>query len=98
VARPELIERYEALPMPTTADEHWRFTDLRGFDPAEFTADGAAEPAGVPEGMLDVDVAEDIRYLRPLALERPDLSATRHALESLGLLGQDLRPNGGMEA
>jgi uncharacterized protein len=47
---------------------------------------------GLLEATFDVDVAEDIRHLRPLALERPDLSATRHALESLGLLYQDLRP------
>jgi Fe-S cluster assembly protein SufD len=57
VARPELLERYEALPLPTTADEHWRFTDLRGFDPDAFAADGAGERQVVPEGMLDVDVA-----------------------------------------
>jgi Fe-S cluster assembly protein SufD len=57
VGRPELLERYEALPLPTTADEHWRFTDLRGFDPDAFAADGAGERQVVPEGMLDVDVA-----------------------------------------
>jgi uncharacterized protein len=44
------------------------------------------------DATFDVDVAEDIRHLRPLALKRPDLSATRDALESLGLLHQDLRP------
>ncbi len=47
---------------------------------------------GLLEATFDVDVAEDIRHLRPLALERPDLSATRDALESLGLLYQDLQP------
>ncbi len=47
---------------------------------------------GLLEATFDVDVAEDIRHLRPLALERPDLSATRDALESLGLLDQDLQP------
>jgi Fe-S cluster assembly protein SufD len=57
LSRPELIERYRALPLPTTADEHWRFTDLRGFDPDAFPADGAGERQVVPEGMLDVDVA-----------------------------------------
>jgi Fe-S cluster assembly protein SufD len=40
VARPELLERYRALPMPTTADEAWRFTDLRGFDPDAFASNG----------------------------------------------------------
>jgi rSAM/selenodomain-associated transferase 1 len=47
---------------------------------------------GLLEATFDVDVAEDIRHLRPLALERPDLSATRDALESLGLLDRDLQP------
>jgi Fe-S cluster assembly protein SufD len=56
VARLELLERYEALPLPTTADEHWRFTDLRGFDPDSFSANGATAVAA-GEGMLDVDVA-----------------------------------------
>jgi len=55
-ARTELLERYEALPLPTTADEHWRFTDLRGFDPDSFSANGATAVAAA-EGMLDVDVA-----------------------------------------
>jgi hypothetical protein len=41
VSRVELLERYNALPLPTTSDEHWRFTDLRGFDPESFSANGA---------------------------------------------------------
>jgi Fe-S cluster assembly protein SufD len=55
-ARADLIERYRALPLPTTSDESWRFTDLRGFDPDAFPADGASAVAR-PEGMLDVEVA-----------------------------------------
>ena len=31
--RAELLERYQAIPLPTKSDEHWRFTDLAGFDP-----------------------------------------------------------------
>ena len=55
--RAELLERYRALPMPSTTDEHWRFTDLRGFDPEAFTKNGVvAEPEPL-ETMLDVDVA-----------------------------------------
>jgi Fe-S cluster assembly protein SufD len=54
--RAELAERYRALPLPTTSDEHWRFTDLKGFDPDAFSADGAARAATAP-AMLDVDVA-----------------------------------------
>ena len=53
--------RFAELPMPTTTDEHWRFTDLRGFDPEAFVSDGrvsGSDPkTGLPETMLDVDVA-----------------------------------------
>jgi Fe-S cluster assembly protein SufD len=56
VSRADLLERYEALPLPTTADEHWRFTDLKDFDPDSFSADGdrGAKPA---PPMLELDVA-----------------------------------------
>jgi Fe-S cluster assembly protein SufD len=56
VTRAQLLERYQALPLPTTSDEHWRFTDLKGFDPDSFSANGAktVERAG---SMLDVETA-----------------------------------------
>jgi Fe-S cluster assembly protein SufD len=54
-SRTDLLERYNALPLPTTKDEHWRFTDLRGFDPDTWSAESAA-PSEV-ESMLDLDVA-----------------------------------------
>jgi len=54
--RPELLARYRALPLPTKADEHWRFTDLAGFDPESWTANGATEIAA-PETLLDVEAA-----------------------------------------
>ena len=61
MTRSELLERYEALPLPTTADEHWRFTDLRGFDPDAFVRNGHVTVPGTgtrPEGaMLDIDAA-----------------------------------------
>ena len=53
MTRTELLERYEALPLPTTKDEHWRFTDLAGFDPDAWTADGATEIAAPPP-MLEI--------------------------------------------
>jgi Fe-S cluster assembly protein SufD len=56
VTRAELLERYRALPLPTTKDEHWRFTDLAGFDPDAWTANGAAGIAA-PPSLLDVEVA-----------------------------------------
>jgi Fe-S cluster assembly protein SufD len=56
VTRAELLERYRALPLPTTKDEHWRFTDLAGFDPDAWTANGAPGAAMTPS-MLELDVA-----------------------------------------
>jgi len=55
-SRAEALERYRALPLPDTSDEHWRFTDLRGFDPDAFSANGsrAAAPA---ESILELDAA-----------------------------------------
>ena len=54
--RAELVERYQALPLPTTRDEHWRFTDLTGFDPDSWGPTRAGETSGVPS-LLDLDVA-----------------------------------------
>ena len=54
--RTELLERYEALPFPTKSDEHWRFTDLTGFDPDSFSANGATEIAA-PDTLLEIDAA-----------------------------------------
>ena len=56
MSRAEILERYAALPLPTTKDEHWRFTDLRGFDPDGWTGNGAATIAA-PASMLELDVA-----------------------------------------
>jgi Fe-S cluster assembly protein SufD len=53
--RTKLLERYRTLPLPTTKDEHWRFTDLRGFDPDAWSA-GAAAPSEVAS-LLELDVA-----------------------------------------
>jgi Fe-S cluster assembly protein SufD len=55
LTRDEAAKRFEELPLPTTADEHWRFTDLRGFDPSSFAANGHVQ--GQSLAMLDLDVA-----------------------------------------
>jgi Fe-S cluster assembly protein SufD len=58
--RAELLERYKALPLPTTSEEAWRFTDLRGFDPDAFASNGHVRgqpPAVAEQTMLDIDVA-----------------------------------------
>ncbi len=56
VSRAEATERYAALPLPTTKDEHWRFTDLSGFDPDAWTTNGASG-ISAPPSMLELDVA-----------------------------------------
>ena len=56
MARAEILERYQALPLPTTKDEHWRFTDLAGFDPDAWAANGAAVIAS-PPSLFELDVA-----------------------------------------
>jgi Fe-S cluster assembly protein SufD len=53
ITRTDAAKRFAELPLPSTSDEHWRFTDLRGFDPAP-AAGAAAAPTGP---MLDLDVA-----------------------------------------
>ena len=54
MSRAELLERYEALPLPSTTEESWRFTDLKGFDPDAYSANGAADVVSTP-GMLELD-------------------------------------------
>src|SRR5215211_5053962 len=55
MSRADLLERYRSLPLPTTNDEAWRFTDLKGFDPDSYASNGHGDqkPAG---SMLAVDV------------------------------------------
>jgi len=54
--RADLLERYRALPLPTKSDEHWRFTDLAGFDPDVWTANGTTAATG-PEMLLEIEAA-----------------------------------------
>jgi Fe-S cluster assembly protein SufD len=54
-SRSDILERYRALPLPTTKDEHWRFTDLTGFDPDAWVGNGATESPFAPS-LLDLDV------------------------------------------
>jgi Fe-S cluster assembly protein SufD len=61
VDRAAAAARYAELPLPNTADEHWRFTDLKDFDPDAFVRNGQVQGPGPqtvpPETMLDVDAA-----------------------------------------
>src|SRR5919204_349091 len=40
MGRPDLLERYRALPLPTTTDEPWRFTDVEELASASPTVAG----------------------------------------------------------
>ncbi|HVP75621.1 MAG TPA: Fe-S cluster assembly protein SufD [Gaiellaceae bacterium] len=53
MANSAALEAYRALPLPDTTEEHWRFTDLKGFDPESFVGGGTTEIST----MLDLDVA-----------------------------------------
>jgi Fe-S cluster assembly protein SufD len=61
VDRAAAAARYAELPLPSTADEHWRFTDLRGFDPDSFVRNGQVHGPGSAtppaETVLEVDVS-----------------------------------------
>jgi Fe-S cluster assembly protein SufD len=58
VSRAEALERYRELPLPDTTEEHWRFTDLRGFDPDSFGQDQGTVPGTAPaRTIVDLDVA-----------------------------------------
>jgi len=62
IDRTALIERYQALPVPDTSMEAWRFTDLSGFDPDAFAVPNGhvqgSDPQTRPqETMLEIDAA-----------------------------------------
>jgi Fe-S cluster assembly protein SufD len=56
MSRSEATAAYAALPLPDTTEEHWRFTDLRGFDPEAFASNGHV-PVSDTGTMLELDVA-----------------------------------------
>ncbi len=55
VTRENAAKLFAELPLPSTADEHWRFTDLRGFDPDPAPGTVVTGTGGTP--MLDLDVS-----------------------------------------
>jgi Fe-S cluster assembly protein SufD len=59
MSRSEAQAAYDALPVPDTTEEHWRFTDLRGFDPDAFGHDGGQSPDVSAPSMLELDVAAE---------------------------------------
>jgi Fe-S cluster assembly protein SufD len=57
MTRSDALAAYERLPLPDTTEEHWRFTNLRGFDPDSFGHVRNQVPAVSEETMVDLDVA-----------------------------------------
>ena len=53
MSRKAALAAYEALPIPDTTEEHWRFTNLKDFDPAAFAGAALADV----ETLLDLDVS-----------------------------------------
>jgi Fe-S cluster assembly protein SufD len=56
LTRDQAAKRFDELPLPTTKDEHWRFTSLRGFAP-DGQVPGTVAGTGPAEPMLDLEVA-----------------------------------------
>jgi Fe-S cluster assembly protein SufD len=58
MTRRDALERYRELSLPDTTEEHWRFTDLTGFDPDAFqrAPDQQGRALGAT-GMLDLDAS-----------------------------------------
>ncbi len=59
MSRTEAQAAYEALAVPDTTEEHWRFTDLRGFDPDAFGHVGGQSPDVSAPSMLELGVAAE---------------------------------------
>ena len=59
LTREQAAKRFAELPLPSTADEHWRFTDLRGFTSVSDTFVAGAETtvSDTSSPALDVEVA-----------------------------------------
>src|SRR5215203_1786281 len=88
MSRAELLERYQALPLPSTTEESWRFTDLKGFDPDAYSVNGATAVASAP-GMLDLDAAGIARVSEAgIEIERAPEGITFERLEDHPRLGE----------
>jgi Fe-S cluster assembly protein SufD len=57
MSRTAALEAYRALPVPDTSEEHWRFTDLRGFDPDTFSRSVTVTDHESVTALLELDVA-----------------------------------------
>ncbi|HEX3226006.1 MAG TPA: Fe-S cluster assembly protein SufD [Gaiellaceae bacterium] len=56
--RADALAAYERLPIPDTTEEHWRFTNLRDFDPDAYVSQAGTLPThGDVTTMLELDVS-----------------------------------------
>jgi Fe-S cluster assembly protein SufD len=54
LTRENAAKRFDELPLPSTADEHWRFTDLRGFGEGVSDTVPVSDTGSAPALELDV--------------------------------------------
>jgi Fe-S cluster assembly protein SufD len=57
MSRADALAAYERLPIPDTTEEHWRFTNLRGFNPDEYGPNTGILPVDEVVTMVELDVA-----------------------------------------
>ena len=98
LSREEARACYEALPLPDTSMEAWRFTDLRGFDPDSFSTDGHVQGSkpgtGPKESMIDIDVAGLAHVDEAgIEIERAPEGVTFEPLAGHPLLGELIGPD-----
>ena len=62
LSREEALERYRALDLPTMSEEHWRFTDLSGFDPDAFEPGQRAAGAAAARATSILDAPDGITF------------------------------------
>jgi len=58
--RAAALKRYRELPLPTTAEEGWRFSDLIGFDPDAYELSETARPAEIAP-LVELELAGSAR-------------------------------------
>src|SRR3990170_7785086 len=69
--RLEAFDAYERLPIPTTADEEWRRTDLSGFHWEDFRVD--SEPVAGPTERSELPAGVIFTTLLAAVVEHSDL-------------------------
>src|SRR5215217_2605294 len=92
MSRADALERYRSLPLPTTSEESWRFTDLRGFDPDAFARNGDVEgsnPGSAADAIVGVESAAVATVTEDgIEIERAPEGITFEPLTSHDRLGE----------